>query len=186
MGLRLDDSASALAVERAMENASPDQLRQLCQGLISGSKTMKRALDENGIVLNAALEETANPEPEQDLPDNFDEQLEAAVNEIDNPPADKPQKPEKPAEPAPEDLDLANSVSHRKEWMAFGRRLANSDAVAKFPEVHRLWDGSTAELWLIVGLGSVNRKPALCITHNALPKSLYILYPPFSCNLRTG
>ena len=138
-----------------MQKASPEKLRELCQGLISGSRTMKKALDENGIDLNEGPAEDENPQ--KNLPEDFDRELEEKVDEaLGEDTLETPPKPEKPA-PAADDLDLINSVTHRKEWMAFGRRLAHADASAKYPEVNRLWDGSSVEPWLSWGCQGMDR-----------------------------
>ena len=39
-------------------------------------------------------------------------------------------------------MDKCNSSTHRKEWMMCGRRMESLPR-AKFPEAHKLWDGSS-------------------------------------------
>ena len=62
------------------------------------------------------------------------------------PPAITPSPSATPAPPADND-DLgqfadAKSTTHRKEWMAFGRRMDCEDAPRKFPQLFQIWDSS--------------------------------------------
>ena len=139
---RLDDSASALAVQRA----SPDQLRELVTGLISGSRQMKRTLDHFGLepsMVDAADPSSSSvpgpaPKDESKALANFEKDLEEELAKIPD--------ERQPGPPHPPDFSSANSVSNRKEWMSFSRRLLLSDAAEKYPEICRLWEGSSTEL----------------------------------------
>ena len=138
-----------------MQRASTEQLREICQGLISGTRSIKKHLDASGIPLTLAAQEPVEataaapaeapaqapseaPECSEEEEDDLEQQLEQEVDKLDQTPK---------ASPKPIDFSMANSVSHRKEWMSFGRRLTSSDAVLKYPEAQRLWEGSNAELW---------------------------------------
>ncbi|CAE7257416.1 unnamed protein product, partial [Symbiodinium necroappetens] len=55
-----------------------------------------------------------------------------------------------PPSQAPNEVDLgefahAKSSTHRKEWMAFGRRMESEDAPRKFPQLAAVWDSSKEE-----------------------------------------
>ena len=150
--LRLDESASMVALQKA----SADQLRELASGLLCGSKRMKMTLDEYGLSADLAGPEassSAKPSPSPLADRNMREESEnfdAATFEkdlekqLDNMPDER--APEAPGTP---DYSQANSVTHRKLWMKFGRRLAVPDGPVKYPEICRLWEGSNAELWTV-------------------------------------
>ncbi|CAE7498978.1 unnamed protein product [Symbiodinium sp. CCMP2592] len=62
------------------------------------------------------------------------------------PPAITPSPSATPAPHAGDDdlgeFALAKSTTHRKEWMAFGRRMECDDAPRKFPQLSQIWDSS--------------------------------------------
>ena len=101
-------------------------------------------------------EEEEDDGDEEDAEGGDDEGEEQAEEEEDTAekasaitPAPKAAKPPPAITPPPtapaEDLgEFANAKSstHRKEWMAFSRRMESDDAPRKFPQVLAIWDSS--------------------------------------------
>ena len=136
--LRMSESASQCAIK--MANA--DQLREVVAKLLSERRAAKRTEAEAESVAAEAPKEPEGSEHDEGVQEGEEEEVCEDDEEIT--PAPTPASaslvtPQKPV--AQNQAAKCNSTSHRKEWMMLGRRVEALPR-EKFPECHRLWDGS--------------------------------------------
>ena len=126
----MSESASACALQKAT--------KQELQGVVI--KLLRQRSERQAKVRNpepAANTIAKKPLPEPECTDH-DEDGEEENGEHDEEVTPEPVVVEPPANPKPAKM---NSTSHRKEWMMLGRRVEALPR-EKFPECHKLWDGT--------------------------------------------